>query len=140
MRTKIEYGGGELEAVLLDNDTWLVKIGELEETSSYLDYALARLLDAETHEVHHLAARIVEQLLIETMSQRPFTYTVELGDGTQQMYTHPTREVVEREVFKLAGGNVVAENVTPPRGAKPGLIHVRPLHPARPSSRRRIRR
>ena len=127
MHTKIAYGGGELEAVLLDNDTWLVRLGELEASSSYLDYALARLLDVEAHEVHKLAARLVEQLLIETTSPRPFSYTVELGDGTQHTYAHPTREVIEREVIPLNGGNVVVEKVTPPGDAKPGLIRARPL-------------
>jgi hypothetical protein len=131
MRTRIAYGGGELEAVLLDNDGWLVRLGELEESSSYLDYALARLLDVEPHEVHKLAARIVRELLIETPSARPFMYTIELVDGTQHTYAHPTREVIEREVIDLGGGNVVAETVTQPRGAKPGLIRARPLPPPR---------
>jgi hypothetical protein len=140
MRTTITIGGGELEAVLLGNETWRVSLGELEESSPYLDYALARLLDVETHEVHKLATRIIEQLLVETATARPFRYTIELVDGTQHTYAHPTREVIEREVIDLAGRSVVAENVIPPRGAKPGLIRARPLHSSRPPSRGRLGR
>lgn len=52
MRTVIPYGGGEVE-VSLEGETWRVRLGELEESSPYLDYALSRLLDAQTRDVHH---------------------------------------------------------------------------------------
>lgn len=55
---------GELEATL-DGDTWVVRLVELEESSGYLDYALSRLLDVQGREVHLLAARLVEALLVE---------------------------------------------------------------------------
>lgn len=64
MQTVIPYGGGELEATL-DGDTWRVRLGELEESSRYLDYALSLLLDAETRDVHQLAARLIERILTE---------------------------------------------------------------------------
>jgi hypothetical protein len=62
METAIAYNGGELEATL-DGEIWLVRLGELEESSMYLDYALSCLLDTETREVHQLAARLVEAML-----------------------------------------------------------------------------
>jgi hypothetical protein len=65
MDTAIPYAGGELEATL-DGDIWRVRLGELEEESPYLDYALSRLLDVETREVHALATRLIEALLLET--------------------------------------------------------------------------
>jgi len=64
MHTAIPYAGGELEASL-DGETWRVRLGELEESSTYLDYALSRLLDVETQEVHVLATRLIEALLTE---------------------------------------------------------------------------
>lgn len=64
MRTVISYGGGELEAAL-DGEMWRVRLGELEESSRYLDYALSRLLDATTRDVHQLAARLIERILTE---------------------------------------------------------------------------
>ena len=64
MHTAIPYAGGELEA-WLNGDTWRVRLGELEESSTYLDYALAQLLDVETREVHALAPRLIEALLVE---------------------------------------------------------------------------
>lgn len=64
MYTAIPYAGGELEA-WLNGDTWRVRLGELEESSSYLDYALSQLLDVEPREVHALATRLIEALLVE---------------------------------------------------------------------------
>jgi len=60
----LPYAAGELEATL-DGDTWVVRLGVLEESSLYLDYALARLLDTDTRLVHHLATRVTESLLLE---------------------------------------------------------------------------
>jgi hypothetical protein len=67
MRIAVPYAGGELEATL-DGDTWVVRLGMLEESSQYLDYALSRLLDTETRHVHHLATRLIEALLLDTQS------------------------------------------------------------------------
>jgi hypothetical protein len=64
MRIALPYAGGELEATL-DGDTWVVRLGMLEESSQYLDYALSRLLDTETRHVHHLAMQLTERLLLE---------------------------------------------------------------------------
>lgn len=75
MQTVIPYLGGELEATF-DGKTWRVSLGELEESSLYLDYALSRLLDVETREVHQLAARLIEQIL--TDAQRPAAWSIEL--------------------------------------------------------------
>jgi len=57
----IPYGGGELEARQEDG-LWTVRLGELEECSTYLDFALAELLDDDTARVHHLAVRLIEAL------------------------------------------------------------------------------
>jgi hypothetical protein len=65
MDAAIPYAGGELEATL-DGDTWRVRLGELEEASPYLDYALSRLLDVETREVHQLATQLIQAFLVET--------------------------------------------------------------------------
>jgi hypothetical protein len=62
MRTTVPYAGGELEA-MLDGEIWYVRLGELEESSPYLDYALSQLLDVEAASVHQLAARLVERFL-----------------------------------------------------------------------------
>lgn len=72
MRTAIGYNGGELEAAL-DDEVWLVRLGELEESSTYLDYALSRLLDVETREVHQLAARLIEAMLLEAERAAAFS-------------------------------------------------------------------
>ena len=56
------FRGGELE-VCREGEVWTVRLGELEESSTYLDFALAQLLDDETPRVHHLAARLIEALL-----------------------------------------------------------------------------
>lgn len=69
MHTAIPYAGGELEA-WLTGDTWRVRLGELEESSTYLDYALSQLLDVETREVHALATRLIEGLLAEAQRVR----------------------------------------------------------------------
>jgi hypothetical protein len=67
MRIAVPYAGGELEATL-DGDTWVVRLGVLEESSQYLDYALSRLLDTETRHVHHLANQVIEALLLEAQA------------------------------------------------------------------------
>jgi hypothetical protein len=64
MRIALPYAGGELEATLED-ETWVVRLGLLEESSRYLDYALSRLLDTETQHVHQLATQLVEAMLLE---------------------------------------------------------------------------
>jgi hypothetical protein len=64
MRIALPYAGGELEATL-DGDTWVVRLGALEQSSPYLDYALARLLDTDARLVHHLATRLIESLPLE---------------------------------------------------------------------------
>jgi len=64
MRIVLPYAGGELEATL-DGDTWVVRLGVLEESSLYLDYALARLLDTDTRLVHHLATQVIESHLLD---------------------------------------------------------------------------
>jgi hypothetical protein len=64
MRVALPYAGGEIEAEF-GGDVWVVRLGLLEESSRYLDYALSRLLDTETRDVHQLAARLVEALLLE---------------------------------------------------------------------------
>ena len=50
----IPYRGSELE-VCEEGEIWTVRLGELEESSPYLDFALAQLLDDGTARVHHLA-------------------------------------------------------------------------------------
>ena len=64
MRTGIPFKGGELEAAL-EGQAWRVRLGELEESSLYLDYALSSLLDVETRDVHQLASRLIERYLTE---------------------------------------------------------------------------
>jgi len=61
-RAAIPYRGGELE-VEEEQEEWTVRLGELEASSRYLDWAVARLLDDDPSEVHHLATRLIEALL-----------------------------------------------------------------------------
>ena len=67
MRIVLPYAGGELEATF-DGDTWVVRLGALEQSSPYLDYALARLLDTDTRLVHHLAVQLIESLPVEAQA------------------------------------------------------------------------
>lgn len=117
MREAIPYGGGELE-VTRTGDVWQLRLGELEESSRYLDYALARLLDVETRTAHELATRLVEELTVST-----YTYVVVL-DGVQRdhLYRDERRQVIEREVLAIDGHNVVAEQVRQPDGGGHGWI------------------
>jgi hypothetical protein len=61
VQAAIRYRGGELE-VYEQGAVWTVRLGELEESSPYLDFALAQLLDDETARVHHLAVRLIEAI------------------------------------------------------------------------------
>lgn len=65
MRTVIPFHGGELEAQLV-GEFWTVRLGELAATSKYLDFALCELLDDDAQQAHELAAKLMQQLLIET--------------------------------------------------------------------------
>jgi hypothetical protein len=62
MQAAIPYHGGELEA-RWEGGVWTVRLGELDESSIYLDFALAQLLDDDTARVHHLATMLIEALL-----------------------------------------------------------------------------
>lgn len=62
MRTAIPYHGEELEARLA-GEIWIVRLGELEARSKWLDFALSRVLDDDTQKAHELAAKLEEQLL-----------------------------------------------------------------------------
>jgi len=131
MRAKIAYNGGELEA-LFRGDRWVVKLGELEESSSYLDYALACLLDVGNREVHHLATRLVDQLLTPPAPEGRFEYTIELDDSSRHQYRGP-RAVVEREVLDVLGGHVVVEEIVAPANGRAGLIRARRMRLGRRS-------
>ena len=65
MRAAIPFQRGELEAELT-GELWTVRLGELEASSKWLDFALAELLDDDVRQAHELAARLVEQMLAET--------------------------------------------------------------------------
>lgn len=67
MRTAIPFNGGELEAEL-NGEIWTVRLGELEESSKWLDFALSGLLDGDTQLAHEVAAKLVEQLLADSVS------------------------------------------------------------------------
>ncbi len=60
-RAVINYGGGELEA-WEQEDLWTVRLGELEASSSYLDLALAELLD-DPEGAHRVAARLLSEVV-----------------------------------------------------------------------------
>ena len=62
MHTAIPFHGGEIQAELT-GEVWTVRLGELEASSKWLDFALSELLDDDT-QVHTLAAKLVEQLLV----------------------------------------------------------------------------
>ena len=64
MHTAIPYHGEELEARLA-GEIWIVRLGELEARSKWLDFALMRLLDDDTQKAHELAAKLEEQLLTD---------------------------------------------------------------------------
>lgn len=122
MRRAIPYQGGELEATL-DGETWTVRLGELKESSRYLDYALARLLDTDSRNVHNLAARLVEGLTAVAP-----TYVVEVeGADAEHLYRDERRQVIEREVLVVDGSNVVVEAVSQPDGERYGRIRARPM-------------
>lgn len=61
MQTEIPFHDGAIEAEL-DGEIWTVRLGELEASSKWLDFALSELLDDAT-QAHELAAKLVEQLL-----------------------------------------------------------------------------
>jgi hypothetical protein len=65
--TVISCDDGQIEASL-EGDIWTLRLGVRKSSSSYLDFALVQLLETNTAEVHRLAARILEQLLIEAQS------------------------------------------------------------------------
>jgi hypothetical protein len=67
LRAVIPYLGGELEAVL-EGERWTVRLGELEKSSAYLDFALSELLGDRSPRVHSLAARLIEKLLVEAQA------------------------------------------------------------------------
>jgi len=67
MRIALPYAGGELE-VRFDGDIWVVQLGLLEESSRYLDYALARLLNTDNRQVHQLAAQLIETFLLHAQA------------------------------------------------------------------------
>jgi hypothetical protein len=64
VRTAIPFHGGELEARLA-GEIWIVRLGELEARSKWLDFALSTLLDDDTQKAHELAAKFEEQLLTD---------------------------------------------------------------------------
>lgn len=133
MRAVIPHAGGEIEATC-DGETWLVRLGELEEASPYLDYALARLLDVEERQVHQLAAALIRQALVSPTSvssaneHRGSRYVV-LIDGAAERHTYEDarRQIVEREVLLVDGQDVVAEHVTQPKAGGRGVIRARRL-------------
>lgn len=127
MRAVIPYAGGELEATL-HGETWFVRLGELEEASPYLDYALTRLLDIDTRQVHQLATRLIGQLLISPKNGHGSQYLVVIdGAEAEYIYQDERRPVIEREVLMVDARNVVAERVTQPEKGHPGRIYARPL-------------
>ena len=131
MRVGIPYAGGELEATLR-GEMWVVRLGELEEASPYLDYALARLLDIDKRQVHRLATQLIEQLPISAKSGDGGRYLVVIdGAEAEYVYQDERRQVVEREVLVVDGRNVVAEHVTQPGEGQPGRIRARPLPKSR---------
>lgn len=64
MRTAIPFHGEELEARLA-GEIWIVRLGELEARSKWLDFALSRLLNDDSQKAHELAAKLEEQLLAD---------------------------------------------------------------------------
>jgi hypothetical protein len=62
VHTEIPFHGGALEAEL-EGEVWTVRLGELEASSKWLDFALSELLDDDT-QAHEIAAKLVEQLLV----------------------------------------------------------------------------
>jgi hypothetical protein len=69
MRAVVPYMGGELEASL-EGERWVVRLGELEESGLYLDYALAQLLDVSAEDVHRLATQLLEVVIASSSSRR----------------------------------------------------------------------
>jgi uncharacterized protein with FMN-binding domain len=65
--TVISCDDGQIEASL-EGDIWTLRLGVRKSSSSYLDFALVQLLETNTAEVHRLAAKILEQLLIDAQS------------------------------------------------------------------------
>jgi hypothetical protein len=74
VQATIPYRGGELE-VSEEGEIWTVRLGELEESSPYLDFALAQLLDDDTARVHHLALKLIEAIEEKRSRQAAFAVT-----------------------------------------------------------------
>jgi hypothetical protein len=79
VQATIPYRGGELE-VSEEGEIWTVRLGELEESSPYLDFALAQLLDDDTARVHHLALKLIEA--IEGQRSRQEAFAVARADAS----------------------------------------------------------
>ena len=71
VQARIPYRGGELE-VGEEGEIWTVRLGELEESSPYLDFALAQLLDDDRARVHHLALKLIEAIEAQRSRQEAF--------------------------------------------------------------------
>jgi hypothetical protein len=79
VQATIPYRGGELE-VSEEGEIWTVRLGELEESSPYLDFALAQLLDDDTARVHQLALKLIEA--IEGQRSRQEAFAVARADAS----------------------------------------------------------
>jgi hypothetical protein len=79
VQATIPYRGGELE-VSEEGEIWTVRLAELEESSPYLDFALAQLLDDDTARVHHLALKLIEA--IEGQRSRQEAFAVARADAS----------------------------------------------------------
>jgi hypothetical protein len=79
VQATIPYRDGELE-VCEEGEIWTVRLGELEESSPYLDFALAQLLDDHTARVHHLALKLIEA--IEGKRSRQEAFAVARADAS----------------------------------------------------------
>jgi hypothetical protein len=72
VHTAIPFQGGELEA-RLTGELWTVRLGELEASSKWLDFALAELLDDDTRRAHEVATKLIEQMLVDQVEYRSAT-------------------------------------------------------------------
>jgi hypothetical protein len=72
VQAAIPYRGGELE-VCDRGEVWTVRLGELEESSPYLDFALAQVLDDDTARVHQLALKLIEAIERQRSRQQALT-------------------------------------------------------------------
>jgi hypothetical protein len=89
----IAYRNGKLEASEHEG-LWMVRLANLEERASYLDLALAKLLD-NAPEAHRAAARLLVELA-DVVEQQDATYSHATAVPQRERRPAPRRQVWQK--------------------------------------------